>query len=255
MLYFYVDATLKDTLLLIQFALQMADVRIQCTPVITGVVRRLERLRTLESEKGMHVWVLAHLMKENGQLAKLEKLEQFEDAYCKLFEWRQYYMLLFNISYNECSRDTSLIGWMHQCNYGKMWTLQFAEFCNDWSFEKTHRRLPLSSAQRTRSSGRMLSVLHKQMSKHMQLDTFEAFQLFLLANQHVKSSIFLLQSDKTKALFQKLLLKAPHCVRLLLGRSDVQLINKATKMQICWSTEANQGVARLRPLSCLQVVF
>jgi hypothetical protein len=202
--------------------------------LVVGATGELHKQRLLRSEQSMHIWTVAHSLRSDPNLPQEEQPLHFQVAYFTLSAHHEAFVQHFYRRYVD-SPDETLFGRMHRRNRVlSALILEFATFYFDGSLERTRRLLAAArEIQFFEPVAFLLSKLHQQMAKRRQLDTFEAFQIFLLAKQRVDSQDFHAQSAETKAHFEKLLLEAPQ----ILSTCHFLLINKFTGTPLCNSPE------------------
>jgi hypothetical protein len=249
----YSEATVENTLLLVDFASEAPYLEL-LLELVVWATEELHKQRLLRSEQSMHIWTLAHSLRSDPGLSEIRP-ELFEAAFHTLHEHHEAFVRIFYRRYVD-SPDGTLFGRMHRRNPVLCaLLLQFASVYFDGSWERTRRLLV---AARELESFEVVGHLLSRMGRCTRPDTFEAFQICVLANQRLASEEFEPQSAETKALFQQLLLQAPGCVRLLLDTHPFQLVNKFTGTPLCntGGPSAPEGQATplsLRPLASLRV--
>lgn len=258
---FYAEATLENTLLLVQFALQLPHVELQIK-VVNEAFDQLKRQRVLRSEQAMHIWTLAYSLGQNPEMTprtnKKNLFVKFEDAYHTLSEHHDAFVESFYRRYVD-SPDEMLVGRMHQRNPKlSALILDFATFYFDGSLARTRRLLFMAQATDLDNPvGILLIRLYEQMKKRRQQNTFEAFKIFVLVKQRVESDDFGSQSDETKMLFRQLQAIAPLCVRQFLGASEFQLINRFSRTPLSTAGGATPAMTptsfSVQPLASLTV--
>jgi len=249
---FYSEATIENTLLLVDFASETPYLEL-LLELVVWATEELHKQRLLRSEQSMHIWTLAHSLRSDPGLSE-NRPELFDAAYHTLSEHHEAFVRVFYRHYVD-SPDETLFGRMHRRNPVLCaLTLHFASVYFDGSWERTRRLL---AAAQELESFEPLGLLLSEMGRCTRPDTFEAFQICVLAKQRAESKEFEPQSEETKALFQQLLLQAPGCVRLLLDTHPFQLVNKFTGTPLCnTGGPAPEGIATpltLRPLASLRV--
>jgi hypothetical protein len=156
----------------------------------------------------------------------------------------------FYLRYVDSPDDERLIQ-LHQSNRAlRLMLSEFVTFYLDGDLRRMRRlQLVAQTIGPDAHVAFLLSLMHEYWSKRSQMDTFEAFQIYALANQHIKSDDFESLSAETRALYQHLLLQAPLCALLLLGRtSHYHLVNKATKKMLSstpWSDVSSPGGSKM----------
>jgi hypothetical protein len=204
-------STLKDTLLLINFSQGLPEISNQSI-LIRALFQVLEAKNLLRTEHGLHIW--SHLRSVLGQQYLPNEdtgdRDDFTFICTKLDKNKDVYFEIYR-DYVE-DPDGDKIKTLHDCNWQLLLILpEFVDSYYDGDLDKAS--VLLSAVQNIcffSSRFKILNSLYKKMSHFDQLDTFEAFRIFTVVKENLRSASLWEQE------FEELQAEAPLCLRLLL---------------------------------------
>jgi len=219
--------TLEDTLLLIQFSVNLPALG-HCCIFIDALMKMFEAHKLLTSEQSLQLWSHAKFTMEEETGWKYESKETQKlctDVVDKLITYKEFYFQHYQ-KYVE-NKDEQKILKLHKRNDDLCSILsEFVPwYCKRGDLTTVQNLLTAARATNSnRATQRILTPLQFEMHKFQQMNTFEAFCLFSLVKLN-KS-----QEPEVMASLEELKAKAPTCLRLLLwpdkDENQLQLVNK-----------------------------
>jgi hypothetical protein len=234
----HLAGTLEDTLLLIKFSQKLPQISMSCA-LIQELFKVLKAKNLLVSKHGIHLW--AHALNVKGSKTNLDISNQETCALTcnELIKNKEIYFKIYQ-GYVE-NPDRQKIITLQESNWQLLFIMpEFVDFYYDGDLDKACFLLSTAINISLYSSRfQILNSLYKKMSHFNQLDTFEAFRIFVWVKHNLSSSPI---NASIKQKFYELQAKAPPCLQLLLwpepAGATFRLVNKFFNSPL-FSTDSN----------------